>query len=73
MGKVRPVFIKKVSKELVEMYPTVFTTVFEENKMQLEKYAIIQSKPVRNRIAGYITHLIKNQKTNEENLQTKNV
>ena len=73
MGKVRPVFIKKVSKELVEMYPTVFTTVFEENKIQLEKYAIIQSKPDRNRIAGYITHLIKNQKTNEENLQTKNV
>ena len=37
MGKVRPVFIKKVSKELVEMYPTVFSTVFEENKLQLQK------------------------------------
>ena len=73
MGKVRPVFIKKVSKELVERYPTVFSSSFEENKNQLQKYAIIQSKLVRNRIAGYITHLIKNNKIREDNIQIKNV
>ena len=73
MGKVRPVFIKKVSKELVERYPTVFSSSFEENKNKLQKYAIIQSKLVRNRIAGYITHLIKNNKIREDNIQIKNV
>lgn len=73
MGKVRPVFIKKVSKELVERYPTVFSSSFEENKNELQKYAIIQSKLVRNRIAGYITHLIKNNKIREDNIQIKNV
>ena len=66
MGKVRPVFIKKVSKELVEKYPSVFSKDFEENKRLLHDYTIINSKLVRNRIAGYITHLMKNQTINEE-------
>ncbi len=66
MGKVRPVFIKKVSKELIEKYPTVFSKDFEKNKNLLHNYAIIQSNLVRNRIAGYITHLMKIEKLNEE-------
>lgn len=55
------VFIKKVSKELLEKYPEVFSVDFEENKKLLQKYTVIQSKLVRNRIAGYLTHLVKNQ------------
>ncbi|MHA1720017.1 MAG: 30S ribosomal protein S17e, partial [Promethearchaeota archaeon] len=35
MGKVRPVFIKKVSKELVAKYPSVFSKDFEKNKSLL--------------------------------------
>ena len=66
MGKVRPVFIKKVSKELIEKYPEVFKKDFEENKKLLQRYTVIQSKLVRNRIAGYISHLMKNQKASEE-------
>ena len=66
MGKVRPVFIKKVSKELLEKYPEVFKKDFEENKKLLPRYTVIQSKLVRNRIAGYITHLKKHQKLSEE-------
>jgi len=62
MGKVRPVFIKKVSKELIQKYPEVFSVDFEENKKKLQKYTVIQSKLVRNRIAGYLTHLVKNKK-----------
>lgn len=61
MGRVRPVFIKKVAKELIEKYPDVFLEDFEENKNLLQKYTYIQSKSVRNRIAGYITHLVKNK------------
>jgi small subunit ribosomal protein S17e len=66
MGKVRPLYIKKVSKELVSKYPSIFSTSFEENKIQVSNYAVIQSKLVRNRIAGYISHLKKFQKESDE-------
>ena len=66
MGKVRPISIKKPSKEILAQYPSVFNQNFEENKRSLQKYAIIDSKPNRNRIAGYISHLVKYQKLKEE-------
>jgi small subunit ribosomal protein S17e len=66
MGKVRPIYIKKISKELVLKYPFIFNTNFEDNKLNVSNYAIIQSKLVRNRIAGYITHLKKFQKESDE-------
>jgi small subunit ribosomal protein S17e len=61
MGKVRTVLIKNVSKELITKYPDVFTTDFEENKNLLDKYVEIDSKHLRNRIAGYIVNLLKDQ------------
>ncbi len=66
MGKVRPAYIKRVCKELVAKYPNVFTSNFEENKHNVSSYASIQSKLVRNRIAGYITHLKIFQKEAED-------
>lgn len=66
MGKVRPEYIKRICKELVAKYPNVFTTNFEENKQNVSNYALIQSKLVRNRIAGYITHLKTFQKEAED-------
>ncbi len=59
MGKVRTVLIKKVSKELINKYPNVFTTDFEINKRLLDKYLEIDSKHLRNRISGYIVNLLK--------------
>ncbi len=59
MGKVRTVLIKKVSKELVNKYPDVFTTDFEKNKELLDKYLEVDSKHLRNRISGYIVNLMK--------------
>ena len=32
MGRIRPTYIKRVSIELVEKYPGVFSTDFEANK-----------------------------------------
>jgi small subunit ribosomal protein S17e len=66
MGKVRPEYIKRVSKELVQKYPQIFTVSFENNKEVIGNYASIQSKSVRNRIAGYISHLVKFKKETEE-------
>ena len=59
MGKVRTVLIKNISKELINKYPDVFTTEFEENKKLLDKYLEIDSKHLRNRISGYIVNLLK--------------
>jgi small subunit ribosomal protein S17e len=61
MGKVRTVLIKKISKELVNNYPDVFTKDFEKNKKLLDKYLEIDSKHLRNRISGYIVNLKKNK------------
>lgn len=59
MGKVRTFLIKSISKELINKYPDVFTTEFEENKKLLDKYLEIDSKHLRNRISGYIVNLLK--------------
>lgn len=59
MGKVRSVLIKNISKELITKYPDVFTIDFEINKKLLDKYLEIDSKHLRNRIAGYIVNLLK--------------
>ena len=59
MGKVRTVLIKNVSKELINKYPDVFSTNFEENKKLLDKYLEVDSKHLRNRISGYIVNLLK--------------
>ncbi len=61
MGKVRTILIKNVSKELINKYPNVFTTNFEENKKLLDKFLEIDSKHLRNRISGYIVNLLKIQ------------
>ena len=66
MGRVRPVFIKKISHELMKKYSDLFTLDFDENKKLLDEFVIIQSRLVRNRIAGYITHLKKVEKEQAE-------
>lgn len=72
MGRVRPVFIKKISKEILSKYSEIFTDNFEKNKELLNQYVIIQSRLVRNRIAGYIVHLVKMKRTEDERIANLN-
>ena len=65
MGKIRTVIIKKISKELIEKYPNIFVSDFDRNKELLNKYTEIDSKHLRNRIAGYIVSLLKLKERNE--------
>jgi len=58
MGKVRIDRVKKASRKLIRRFPDRFTTEFEENKMALEDITKINSKKMRNLIAGYITSLV---------------
>ena len=59
---IKPSYIKTLGNELVAKQRTNFSNNFEENKQQLGKSAVVESKRVRNRIAGYITRKINTKK-----------
>lgn len=52
---IKPSYIKNVAKALLEEYPEAFSTDFEHNKEGVEQLTNIDSKEVRNRVAGYVT------------------
>jgi small subunit ribosomal protein S17e len=59
MGKVRPDFIKRVARELVAKEPNLYSKIFDENKQILNQITDIKTNRLRNRIAGYITSIVK--------------
>nr|ABX44790.1 putative 40S ribosomal protein RPS17 [Flustra foliacea] len=59
MGRVRTKTVKKASRVIIEKYYTRLTLDFHTNKRICEEIAIIPSKPLRNKIAGFVTHLMK--------------
>ncbi len=58
MGTVKPAYIKVIARELLKRYPDLFTGDFNENKRLVAELTNIQSKKVRNRVAGYITRRV---------------
>ena len=69
MGKVRTSVIKRTARKLLAMYPDLFNEDFEHNKKMVTNLISVESKKVRNQIAGYITHLIKIQRRLESQSQ----
>ncbi|BDH79201.1 MAG TPA: 30S ribosomal protein S17e [Methanothermobacter sp.] len=61
MGNIRTAFVKRVAKELVENNPGKFTLDFEKNKKLVEELSTVSTKHLRNKIAGYITRLMRQQ------------
>merc|ERR1712168_737855 len=59
MGRVRNKTIKKSARVIMEKYYTKLTYDFDTNKRICEEVAIIPSKKLRNKIAGFVTHLMK--------------
>ena len=59
MGNIRPTYIKRTATKILKEYPHLFNEDFEHNKEVLQKIAEIQSKPLRNKVAGYIVRYIK--------------
>lgn len=66
MGRVKPRYIKSLAVKLLEMYPDRFTESFEENKRAVAELADLQSKAVRNKVAGYITRLVKAKRAGQQ-------
>lgn len=54
MGRVKTRNIKRVGEKLLEEYPDEFSEDFAENKKKVNEFTTVQTKPLRNKIAGYI-------------------
>jgi small subunit ribosomal protein S17e len=61
LGKVRTEMVKRISINLLDRYPYSFGIEFEANKQFLKQVDLEVSKKLRNRIAGYITTIIKSE------------
>lgn len=48
-------YVKKTGNVLLERYPQAFGEDFEHNKTSVTRLTNVESKNVRNRIAGYVT------------------
>jgi len=55
VGTIKPTYIKKLAKQLLKEVPE-FTDDFDVNKKIVQEHTNIESKGVRNRVAGYISH-----------------
>jgi small subunit ribosomal protein S17e len=66
LGRVRTVQVKSLTQQLVEYYADRFNEDFDNNKKVVDEVTDIQSKKMRNKVAGYITHLV-----NQERKQIK--
>ncbi|KAL6622113.1 ribosomal protein rps17 [Neocallimastix californiae] len=57
-GRVRTKTVKKASRVLIEKYYPRLTLDFQTNKKICDEVAVIPSKRLRNKIAGFTTHLM---------------
>lgn len=64
MGRVRPKFIKRLARDLVDAQPDTFEQDFDHNKAVLKEMDKFESRKVRNRVAGYIVRVLENRKYN---------
>jgi len=59
MGRVRTKTVKKAARLVIEKYYPKLTLDFQTNKKICDEVAVIPSIALRNKIAGYVTHLMK--------------
>lgn len=59
MGRIKNKTVKRAARELIEKYYYKLTNDFDLNKKVLEQVADVPSKRIRNKIAGYTTHLMR--------------
>ena len=61
MGRIRTGFVKTTGVKIYQKYKDKFSKDFNNNKKALDEVAIINSKKLRNVIAGYIVCLVKKE------------
>jgi small subunit ribosomal protein S17e len=62
--------IKQLSMLVLKDNKTKFSIDFNENKITLDSLSTITSKVLRNRVAGYITRLLRNESIALEKLES---
>ncbi|HII77185.1 MAG TPA: 30S ribosomal protein S17e [Methanolinea sp.] len=55
---IKPTYIKAIGIELLNHHGNRFSNNFDENKQTITEVTNIESKRVRNRVAGYITRKV---------------
>lgn len=63
--------VRRISEEIVQKYPGVFGSDYKANKEALNKIAVVSSKMLRNKIAGYITKMHGGAEEETEAAETK--
>ena len=61
MGRIKTTFVKTIAKNLFEKHEDKFSGDFSKNKQVVNQFLYIQSKKMRNIIAGYVTNLKRQQ------------
>ena len=61
--------IKRLSTEILNEYEDKLGTDFSNNKQFLNEVSIIRSKALKNKIAGYITKILKRKQKFEDQKQ----
>jgi small subunit ribosomal protein S17e len=59
VGKVRIGLVKRTARRLLALYPDLFTEDFDHNKRVVSQLIEVNSKKLRNKIAGYVTRLVR--------------
>ncbi|OYT54254.1 MAG: 30S ribosomal protein S17e [Candidatus Altiarchaeales archaeon ex4484_2] len=63
MGRIKQNFLKRIAEGLVDEYPDEFNIEFDNNKVKVQEYSDIQSKSMRNKIAGQISRSMRQKET----------
>jgi len=63
MGSVKPSYIKNFAMDLLRTYESSFSPDFEANKLKVSEYTDIKNKNIRNRVAGYISNVMRQRST----------
>lgn len=61
MGRIKQFYLKRIADRLMTEYSDEFSTSFENNKKKVQELTDGTSKVIRNKIAGYITRVIKHK------------
>lgn len=54
--------VRRMSHQILDKYQSKFDDNYDNNKEMLETIAIVRSKQLRNKIAGYITKIFKRER-----------
>jgi len=71
LGNVRTEHIKRLAKELIRRFPDKFSGDFKSNKQAVSMLVQGATPKVRNRVAGYITHVFAGTQTASPNESTE--